>query len=230
MARIGAPSFISLAGTGFNAPLQANPAAAQSTGPKTAHAPSLNVPDRLISNNRAFLVGGFKPSEKKEDRDLLPFLLKPKGEVKETSLDNGGTLLQYQAQKPGKEGEQAQIFNVNVRADSNKQLNHLTSSCISHPGRNGEDGIALRKGFEPLVSHLQNLPAELKLDIAGYTGKNGQGAELALRQTSHQMKDIAGKMLSQRQQFLVKNGQALEDAGYDGDDMSALAERPVVQQ
>ncbi|MFC6478718.1 hypothetical protein ACFQDN_22390 [Pseudomonas asuensis] len=44
------------------------------------------------------------------------------------------------------------------------------------------------------------------------------------------MKDIAEKTLSQRQQFLVKNGQALKNAGYNALAMTALAERPVVQQ
>ncbi|WP_188868805.1 hypothetical protein, partial [Pseudomonas asuensis] len=161
---------------------QASPAV-QPAEPLAAHQGNNAVPGRLMLNDKLVLIGSFKPLNS-DEKTLLPDLFKPQGAIEETSLAHGGTQFSYPATASLKPDEPAHAYKVNLQVRSNGQLNRLNAYDISHPERNSEEGIAFSLNFEPPVSHLQNLPAELKLHIAQYTGKNGTGVDLALRQTS----------------------------------------------
>ncbi|WP_223538130.1 hypothetical protein [Pseudomonas sp. GL-B-16] len=79
-------------------------------------------------------------------------------------------------------------------------------------------------------SALLGLPNELLLQIAGSTGKRGEGVDLSLRGVNQHMKAIADDQLSPKQRFLAENGQNLHAAGYDRADINALARLTPAQQ
>ncbi len=80
------------------------------------------------------------------------------------------------------------------------------------------------------LSGLLGLPNELLLQIAGSTGKRGEGVNLSLRGVNKHMKAIADDQLSPKQRFLAEKGQNLHGAGYDAYAINALAKATPAQQ
>ncbi|WP_223538248.1 hypothetical protein [Pseudomonas sp. GL-B-16] len=85
-------------------------------------------------------------------------------------------------------------------------------------------------GTDRHPSALLRLPNELLLQIAGSTGKRGEGVDLSLRGVNQHMKAIAGDQLSPKQRFVIEHGQNLHAAGYSRADINDLARLTPAQQ
>ncbi len=85
-------------------------------------------------------------------------------------------------------------------------------------------------GTDRHPSALLRLPNELLLQIAGSTGKRGEGVDLSLRGVNQHMKAIADDQTSPKQRFVIEHGQNLHAAGYSRADIIDLARLTPVQQ
>ncbi|TPG87734.1 hypothetical protein EAH72_34270 [Pseudomonas caspiana] len=171
---------------------------------------------------------------------MLAALLKPVGAVTEgTDLpsqllySSDSVCYRYKAKVNSlKTTEAAHQFNVLIEIDRRGNLRRLAAQSPTYPGPTGENFTYKMEFFshsEP-TNILLKLPNELLLNIAAYTGTDGQGTELNLRAVNRQLKGIADKSLSSVQDFVITHGKVLEASGYEGWEMHALAIQPVDEQ
>ncbi|GGM32409.1 hypothetical protein GCM10009425_48630 [Pseudomonas asuensis] len=195
----------------------------------TSQQEGLTVPNSYLLNETHVKVGSWQPLKKEEDKNLMPYLFRPKGEVTEEHLPNQDIRCQYQVVHPDSP------FEVTAVYGPGRQLKELSAESTSNPDRKFPvtmfTALGHSKSSSSIVSSVSNLSLSGEKDlerlsnemldlIAEHTDPNGI---LALRQTNRHLNAIADKHITDTQRFLMKHAQAL---GFSKEDIKALLKMP----